>query len=814
MPKGNDDPTDDVDDIAPPTPHTGGAIDPTETSEGDEQPGSPISRRQLLQAGAIGIASTAAVATVSGSETDHPNTIVFDGTSSSGKSKYTFSVSGGVEDHPDAGPIEVNDTINGSSVTGTVHRDKDTYRFSGQLTALDVGGDATVSLSYGDETDTAADRLQLVAGSDAEIDYTFTATDKIVPVTDVEHAAEDNDEVVENGDGTWTATGYVGNGYGDTFDFWGDIADISPMDGDFTLFLNGTEVTTYDLTGEDPPEQETRQHSYSFEGTGDSWADYYLEVEDGSQMIASTLDGAVIEPDFHWVSDDGTKAAGRVDPGERHAYEFDNLVLDVTIEGEADAFVDGSPSDLDYYPRPGATGDGWKGGFPWQEVDVEREHSYSFEGTGDSWADYYLEVEDNADMVATTLDGAVIEPDFHWVSDDGTKAAGRVDPGERHAYEFDNLVLDVTIEGEADAFVDGSPSDLDYYPQPGATGDGWKGGFPWQDGEASTTSTDGPVIGGGTGYPSTVTQPEADFVVRTRSELANALSSASAGDVVFVPGGEQISLGNRRYDIPDGVTLASSRGVNGSSGALLYTDYEPWKLLTVSGSGRVTGLRLRGAHPGDDLSGESSSVGVQVFGAGEVDNCDIWGFSYAAIRAASGDGMHVHHNVIRENNRSGYGYGVAAGSGSPVIEYNYFNYNRHGVKTAGENPGYTCRYNHFGPQLTDHRIDMHDPAGVHYEVHNNIVEGYIAAEGSRFESTSRPAVTVRGVPDDVAAISDNWFYNPEEPLASPSGWTDEAITQALVDGWTNVTYSGNYYGENANVTYSDIIPGYDGWRTA
>ena len=700
MPKGNDDPTDDVDDIAPPTPHTGGAIDPTETSEGDEQPGSPISRRQLLQAGAIGIASTAAVATVSGSETDHPNTIVFDGTSSSGKSKYTFSVSGGVEDHPDAGPIEVNDTINGSSVTGTVHRDKDTYRFSGQLTALDVGGDATVSLSYGDETDTAADRLQLVAGSDAEIDYTFTATDKIVPVTDVEHAAEDNDEVVENGDGTWTATGYVGNGYGDTFDFWGDIADISPMDGDFTLFLNGTEVTTYDLTGEDPPEQETRQHSYSFEGTGDSWADYYLEVEDGSQMIASTLDGAVIEPDFHWVSDDGTKAAGRVDPGERHAYEFDNLVLDVTIEGEADAFVDGSPSDLDYYP------------------------------------------------------------------------------------------------------------------QPGATGDGWKGGFPWQDGEASTTSTDGPVIGGGTGYPSTVTQPEADFVVRTRSELANALSSASAGDVVFVPGGEQISLGNRRYDIPDGVTLASSRGVNGSSGALLYTDYEPWKLLTVSGSGRVTGLRLRGAHPGDDLSGESSSVGVQVFGAGEVDNCDIWGFSYAAIRAASGDGMHVHHNVIRENNRSGYGYGVAAGSGSPVIEYNYFNYNRHGVKTAGENPGYTCRYNHFGPQLTDHRIDMHDPAGVHYEVHNNIVEGYIAAEGSRFESTSRPAVTVRGVPDDVAAISDNWFYNPEEPLASPSGWTDEAITQALVDGWTNVTYSGNYYGENANVTYSDIIPGYDGWRTA
>jgi hypothetical protein len=770
----------------------------------------------MLQLGGLGIASTFAVGSAFGGASDHPNTIVFDGTVSSGKSKYEFAVTGTVEPHPDAGPIEVKDTIDGSSVTGAVHRDKDAYRFSGQLTALDIRGDATVSLSYGDETDTEADRLQLVAGSDASIDYTFTATDKIVPVTDGEHAAEDNDEVVENGDGTWSATGYVGNGHGDTFDFWGDIADISPMDGDWTLFLNGNEVTSYDLTGEDPPSDETRQHSYSFEGTGDSWADYYLEVEDESQMIASTVDGAVIEPDFHWVSDDGTKAAGRVDPGERHAYEFDNLVLDVTIEGEADAFVNGSPSNLDYYPQPGATGDGWKGGFPWQDeetVDVEREHSYSFEGTGDSWADYYLEVEDDADMVATTLDGAVIEPDFHWVSDDGTKAAGRVDPGERHAYEFDNLVLDVTIEGEADAFVDGSPSNLDYYPQPGATGDGWKGGFPWQDEEDEPITSSGPAIGGGSGYGNTVTQSDADSVVRTRSELDDALASASAGEIVFVPGGEQISLGDRRYNIPDGVTLASDRGVNGSSGALLYTDSEPWKLLTIDGSGRLTGVRLKGPHPGDDTGGDSSGVGVQTFGASEIDNCDIWGFTYAGVRAASGGDAHVHHNVIRENNRGGYGYGVAAESGTPISEYNYFNFNRHSMKTAGDNPGYIARYNHFGPETTDHVIDIHDPAGTEFQIHNNVVEAVIAVAGGGREGMQRPAVTVRGVPDDVAAINDNWFYNPDEPRASPSGWTDEAIIQAKHDDWTNVSYSGNYYGSDAPTTFDEIIPGYDGWRS-
>jgi hypothetical protein len=798
MPQGNDGFPDGTDEKA----------EATETNENDQRQKIPFSRRRLLQVGGVGIASTLAVGSAFGGASDHPNTIVFDGTVSSGKSKYEFAVSGTIEPHPDAGPIEVKDTIDGSSVTGAVHRDKDAYRFSGQLTALDVNGDARVSLSYGDETDTKADRLQLVAGSDASIDYTFTTTDKIVPVTDGEHSAEDNDEAVENSDGTWTATGYVGNGYGDTFDFWGDVANITPIDGDWTLFLNGTEVTAYDLIGEEPPKQETRQHSYSFEGTGNSWADYYLEVEDGSEMIASTVDGAVIEPDFHWVSDDGTKAAGRVDPGERHAYEFDNLVLDVTIEGEADAFVNGSPSNLDYYPQPGATGDGWKGGFPWQEADVKREHSYSFEGTGNSWADYYLEVEDNAQMVATTLDGAVIEPDFHWVSDDGTKAAGRVDPGERHAYEFDNLVLDVTIEGEADAFVDGSPSNLDYYPQPGATGDGWKGGFPWQD-EETTTSSQEP-LGGGSAYGNTVSQSEADVVVRTRSELDSALSSASAGDVVFVPGGEQISLGNRRYDIPDGVTLASSRGVNGSSGALLYTDSEPWKLLTIDGSGRLTGVRLRGPHPGDDMSKDSSGTGVQTYGGSEVDNCDIWGFSYAGVRVAGGDGAHVHHCVIRENNTGGIGYGVAAESGTPTIEYNYFNFNRHSVKSAGDNPGYVARYNHFGPKSTGGVIDVHKPAGVNLEVHHNIVEPVESTSGHRDPLQS---IQIRGTPEEAYDVHDNWFFNDLEPRSSPAGWTNEAIIQATESTWANIDWWDNYYGENASVSYSDIIPGYDGWRS-
>ncbi|MUV88811.1 hypothetical protein GJ629_02000 [Halapricum sp. CBA1109] len=780
--------------------------DPTDSDETAERPS--ISKRRLMQVGTAGLVGTLAAGTVVGDTSDHPNSIVFDGTVSRGKTDYEVSVTGSIT--PDGESTEGNDTLGDGSASGAVHRDVDAYRFSGELAGLDVDGDASVRINYGDSSDVSAKRLTVVAGTESSVTYSVTTTDRMVAVRDAESdAAEAEDTVVENDDGTWTATGETANTDGDTFDFWGDVESFSPMDGDYTLFLDGTEVTAYDLTGEEPPE--TREHSYSFEGTGDSWADYYLEVQDDAEMIATTLDGAVVEPDFHWVSEDGTKAAGRVDPGERHAYEFDNLVVDVTIDGEADALVDGRPSDLDYYPRPGATGDGWKGGFPWQQVDVEREHSYSFEGTGDSWADYYLEVQDDAQMVATTLDGAIIEPDFHWVSDDGTKAAGRVDPGERHAYEFDNLVLDVTIEGEADAFVDGGPSSLDYYPQPGATGDGWKGGFPWQDEEAEPTTTQtGPVVGGGPGYDATVARSEADTVVTTAGGLDDALSSAGSGDVVFVPSNEQIDLGNRQYDIPDGVTLASDRGVDGSAGALLYTDDEPGELLSLEGDSRLTGVRVRGPHPGDDWGGDSSAGGAQTMGAGEIDNCEVWGFSHHGIQADSGDGAHFHHNVVRENNKSGLGYGITVDAGMPVIEYNYFNYNRHSVATGGSNPGYVCRYNHFGPMEVLHNIDAHEPAGDRYEIHNNVVE----TVRREWDDNVNHIVVIRDAPDDEALITDNWFFNPNAPDADgPTDQAGQAIIQPNNSSWTNVSFGSNHYGADAAVTYSDIIPGYDGSRT-
>jgi len=802
-------------------------------SDDEHETNSPIGRRRMLQLVGVGLAG-GAVASSAGAADD---SVRLEIVAAADAVDYSFTATGAIERISDGGftaaesSDEVTQNADGTwTATGRAEAGYgDAFSVAGDVIDFQPADGAYRLYVDGERRSrddlvverTTTKRLEITTPADGSVTYEFTTTGEITKVLDNgDRSAEDNDEVVQNADGTWTAAGLTGNGYGDTFTFEGEVVSFSPMEGDFGLLLDGQEVTADELTGgdqQDDTQSADRENWYAYEGSGDTWSDYYLEVEDGGDLLATTRDGAVVESDFHWISEDGTKAAGRVDPGERHVYEFDGGVLDSTVEGEADAYVNGNSSDLSWYPRPGATGDSWKGGFPWQESDdeqqddtqsAERENWYAYEGAGESWSDYYLEVEDGGDLLATTRDGAVVEDEFHWISEDGTKAAGRVDPGERHVYEFDGGVLDSTVEGEADAYVNGSPSDLSWYPQPGATGDEWKGGFPWQD-EEETTISDGPSIGGGPGYANTVTRAEADVVVTGRSALRDALSSASSGDVVFVPGSASIDLASGEFHVPDGVTVASNRGVDGGDGAMLYTDEEAEECFILHGDARLTGVQLKGPHPGDDWSGSSGAGAVAIRGASEVDNCDVWGFSHHGIRPDQGDGAHIHHNVVREINKSGLGYGIGAASGTPVIEYNYFNYNRHSIATSGENPGYVLRYNHFGPKEVMHNIDAHPPAGRRYEIHNNVVET-IRRE---WDDNLNHAVDIRGVPDDVATITDNWFFNDNAP--DPNGAPDQGgqtIVQEDVSEWTNVSFSANYYGEGA-ATYSDVIPGYDGWRS-
>ena len=78
-------------------------------------------------------------------------------------------------------------------------------------------------------------------------------------------------------------------------------------------------------------------------------------------------------------------------------------------------------------------------------------------------------------------------------------------------------------------------------------------------------------IGGGEGYRNTVAT--GDHHVSTAEELLTALTEANFSEVVYVEDSAEIDLmGKRSIQIPPGVTLASGRGREGSSGGLTFTN--------------------------------------------------------------------------------------------------------------------------------------------------------------------------------------------------------------------------------------------------
>jgi hypothetical protein len=291
------------------------------------------------------------------------------------------------------------------------------------------------------------------------------------------------------------------------------------------------------------------------------------------------------------------------------------------------------------------------------------------------------------------------------------------------------------------------------------------------------------------GYDNTVNPSAATVTATTAKELTTALDDASRGDVVYVDGDAEIDLGTTTLWIPAGVTLASDRGIDGAPGGLLRTSEATWPMTVVEADARVSGLRFSGPHT-TFLQHDSGrlSVGLDVVGSGvEIDNCEIFGFTYAAVQC--GADTHVHHSRIHHNPMAGLGYAVCCRDGHPHIEYNYLNYNGHGVTATGTG-GYTAAYNHFGPDTLGHVIDAQRPGETGIEIHHNTVEATTRVQ----DNTTPESVVVRGGPEVTVTIQDNWFYNDDAPKATPDGHDGAAITQLHTESWDNVEFSGNRYG--------------------
>lgn len=279
----------------------------------------------------------------------------------------------------------------------------------------------------------------------------------------------------------------------------------------------------------------------------------------------------------------------------------------------------------------------------------------------------------------------------------------------------------------------------------------------------------GDPIGGGEGYSRI--HDGGDYVVGTADELIEALRLAQPGQVIYVPHGVEIDLTDRpALTIPEGVTLAGSRGRDGSPGALIFMDDAGSMFVAGGQEVRVTGLRFRGHYAGAErIATTSRFLSISHWG-NEVDNCEVFNFNIVGIGVGSGAlNCRIHHNYIHHCQLGGLGYGVSLSSSDVHIIANIFDYCRHHIASSGRpGSGYEAAWNLVLENATSHHFDMHggrdrgdatDIAGDWLHIHHNTFRG------------TRRHVAIRGVPSDGARIHNNWFMAEKGNAVSTGGNT-------------------------------------------
>ena len=289
-------------------------------------------------------------------------------------------------------------------------------------------------------------------------------------------------------------------------------------------------------------------------------------------------------------------------------------------------------------------------------------------------------------------------------------------------------------------------------------------------------------IGGGLGYSKII--GSYTYLVRNKEELFLTINKAKSGDTIYIIDTAAIDLSESpKIIINGGVILASGRGNKGSQGAILFSNnIKTYPMLCTSGERvRITGLRLYGP---DTLTrteemrqlmkegGQKNFYSIPIsqgirsdYKYTEVDNCEIMGWSHAAIFLYSNkdsifNNNYIHHNFIHHNQRSGLGYGVCLDNAQALIEANIFDYCRHAIAGTGTiNSSYEARFNIMLENFSGHPFDMH--GGADRNDGTNIAGNIIKIHHNLVKNTSEPALILRGIPMNGAEINNNIFYKED-----------------------------------------------------
>jgi hypothetical protein len=281
-------------------------------------------------------------------------------------------------------PTDANEVASTTDtrVEGTVDQGYVAIRYADWISTMEIDGRAYVSFGDAAKEKFPDTGREVVITSPTEIDYEFTATGDVEHITDgTRNAAEtNNDSITENDDGTVTVDGFTGNGYSDSFTVYGDVTEFTPLEGDYTITVDGQEMTAYELTGQEP-EQAKRlvitsptSIDYEFAVTGGA-----ERVRDGSQLEAETNNDSISQ------QSDGTYAVtGHTGNGYGDSFDVTGDVTEFSpMEGEFTITYDGE--EVTAYELTG------------QEPP---EHDGPVVGGGEGYA--HTVPESEADVVAST----------------------------------------------------------------------------------------------------------------------------------------------------------------------------------------------------------------------------------------------------------------------------------------------------------------------------------------------------------------------------------------------------------------------------
>lgn len=332
----------------------------------------------------------------------------------------------------------------------------------------------------------------------------------------------------------------------------------------------------------------------------------------------------------------------------------------------------------------------------------------------------------------------------------------------------------------------------------------------------------------GAGWPTgdRVQHTDADVViVENSAAFLDAVRNVSKGETIYVDGNATLKIPAVTISIDvDDVTIASGRGYDGD-GAVIESDDNPNPLFEVSGDGfRLTGIRFdfpqteRIEWPGYG-SGKMSKVVVINGNGAEVDNCVFRGCGHTGVAlgfANKIEDTHIHHNDMVDNPMGGFGYGVIVRRAEPLIQYNYFDNNRHSIAADGQRDCYyVARYNFQGENSRLHVFDMHEHKLTATDVEElqqrysdwdqrGLSEGDLIG-GKRFSihhnivmHSKNEAMKIRAEPLEGGQINKNWFFHGAEPRGIGSETEAVNLTHSHAGSFEEVGIElrSNLYGES------------------